>query len=249
MEPSSPKIQLDLVLVVNHETFGPMYCTDTNPSLFKDPPAQQMFASRIVLTSGIGDKLLTPFKFHGPVEITENTENKYKALFFPIHVNLPGNEELGYGDIRRVVVISLIFLEEWNKKVVENLEFIESQFRSLCKDEKIEEYVTALDPSDLKQCEVTQELLERLKKGLEYAVNLRLEGLRRGISLFDLGVLGQLPEKHKKVGSYLIRKPEGWVRSQFEQEFSSKVEDLEEILEELFLMGFITMENDKIIPK
>ncbi len=240
----------DVALVFSHQIYGPFFCANTSPGLFDDV-TKEMFASRIVLTTGIGENLLANNKFHGPIETVELKDKGLNlfSLIFPYRILIEREEQSGIGTIHRILIFVLQFREEQKSVILENMSFLEQQLRKFMAKQDL-----SFLESDQPDCDKKgKEFLNLLKDRINHVISLRLRGKEMGGTLFHLGNLPNISEQHKPIVGVLIMNPNGIKYSDLINNLPNLTEkQLNEFLEELELMGFISVEQESddrlIIP-
>ena len=235
----SPKIK-EICIVANLQSTGPLYIGDTEEGLF-DTISGSMLAARLIITAGMGNSTSPVNKLHGPVPIPELENNSEYVCYFYItemeQQPLPDNSfSNGKGSY-----ITCIITPEGERVSINMYErMIEST---------LQKYIADIDFPSTITGQISSELLFDIKQRLRDVKNqiqqyFDLSPLFEATSLFDIGLLGSLPENLARLAKFLILHPKGITLTEIEDK---------ESLETFRLANLVDMENRTgitwIIPK
>lgn len=206
----TPKI-LDVALIANLETLGPVFVTETSDEFFPES-TQMLLASRVIIITGMADHLTPVNELQGPVPVSELSDDEYSFYFFQIRPK---------GTRSNLHFIVLICFKRADKHVIRNYEV---QIESL-----LVAYIDRFDFSRLEKGTIENEDEMFYKQIItELATELQdtLEGNTEENSLFDIAYVANLPERLSLVAKQFILAPSG-IR---ESEVGIYKEEIEELV-------------------
>ncbi|RMG26971.1 MAG: hypothetical protein D6732_20845 [Methanobacteriota archaeon] len=220
-----------LAVVVNLESSGPTYITDTGLE-FMDPASEMMFASRVVILCGMANHRTPQLQLQGPVPVSEIQDNNLEFYFFQIR---PEDPEL----VNLHIIIVVFFPIEW-KAIMRQLE--------VQLENRIREFARKIDYSHITPTSVDDHFKvmaeTELRKIRDFLIEMLPKVPRGEKSLFNLSFLVTLPEEIKKAGKFLMLNPTGVKREDFNFD--------DEILKDLVRYGLVKIENrngeEMIVP-
>ena len=211
-----------LAVVVNLESSGPTYITDTGLE-FMDPASETLFASRVVILCGMANHRTPQLQLQGPVPVSEIQDNNLEFYFFQIR---PDDPEL----VNLHIIIVVFFPIEW-KAMMRQLEVqLENRIREFAK--KIDySHITATSIDEHFKSMAENEL----RKIREFLIEMLPKTPRGEKSLFNLSFLVTLPEDLKKAGKFLMLNPTGVKKEDFNFD--------DTILEDMIPYGLVKLET------
>ena len=221
----------------SHQDLGPFYCSSSREDLF-DTVSREMFASRIILTAGIGENLLPSRKLHGPLDTIEVKSVHLKAYIYPVPIQVDAVKQ-GIGPITRVLLFCIQFLEEYRSLLSNYEEFIQKAF------EHITEYIEfgpLFSNTDVCQTEATS-ILRQIRDELDKRLMWKIKGDEMGGSLYDLGVIKQLPDELQTVALALLEFPQGVHLDKLSGILGSGMDQLWSQIRKLELLGFVMIQG------
>lgn len=220
-----------LAVVVNLESSGPTYITDTGLE-FMNPSSEMLFASRVVILCGMANHRTPQLQLQGPVPVSEIQETNLEFYFFQIRPDDPHLVNLH-------IIVVVFFPVEW-KAMIRQLE--------VQLENKIREFAKKINYDHITPHSVGEEFKELAKKELngirEFLLDMLPKTPRGEKSLFNLSFLVTLPEEMEKAGKFLMLHPTGVRKEEFN--FGP------EVLEDMIRYGLVKIKTkngeEYIIP-
>ncbi len=238
MNPSrASSLIYDITLVFSHHALGPFYCSSSREDLF-DIVSREMFASRIILTAGIGENLLPPRKLHGPLDTIEVKSVRLQTYIYPIPIQLDLAQQ-GIGSITRVLLFCIQFLEERRPLLSQYEEFIQEVFEHIT---QYIEFDSLFSTTDICQTEATA-ILRQIRDELDKRLSWKIKGAEMGESLYDLGVVKQLPNELQDVAVALLKFPQGIFLGKLSTLLELSIDQLWDRVRTLELLGFVKIQS------
>ena len=198
-----------------------------------------MFASRIILTAGIGENLLPSKKLHGPLDTIEVKSVRLQTYIYPVPIQLNATQQ-GIGAITRVLLFCIQFLEEYRALLSPYEEFIQKAFEHITEYIEFEPLFSSVDICQTEAAAILRQIRDELDKRLSW----KIKGDEMGGSLYDLGVVKQLPNALQTVAIALLEFPQGVYLNKLSEILELSIEQLWEPIRKLELLGFVTIQTE-----
>lgn len=191
---------LEASLIANLETIGPMFVASANPDFFT-MDARVLFASRVVILTGMGNQNTPLFEIQGPVPISEIEDQNYS---FYLYQTRPEKDE--YTNLH--LIIALVFHSSIRSRLKSQEDRIEAVLH-----EMQEQFEFASFEMGIVAPEVTQKYETVLRHLLE-KINSVLEPPGAEGSLFDISFVSQFEGNLASVAKRFTLSPKGISRDE-----------------------------------
>ena len=201
---SSPSIA-EVCLVANLQTMGPTYLSSAEGNLL-DPGSGMLLAARIVITSGMGNTQTGLNMLSGPIPLSElNLGDDYLCYYYPVAMQQKPKPENQFSTGKGTYIICPI-IKAQDKNVLRSFEeLIENTIEPWVDEFDFSESISGEVPS-----EMAKKFTEILKKiRFEINSNLDLAIKYEGGSLYDIGLIANLPEELAKTAKKIMLHPKG----------------------------------------
>ncbi|MHA2501326.1 MAG: hypothetical protein ACXAE3_00435 [Candidatus Kariarchaeaceae archaeon] len=219
----------EVCLVANLQTLGPTFLGAAEGNVF-DPAAGMLLAARIIITSGMGNSTTGLNSINGPIPISElELDDDYSVFFYPMELQQMPRPDNQFSTGRGTYVICLLVRDSEKTK-----------FRSFERmlELIVSEYTTELDFSNTITGEVPAELKQQFSetlKKIKDEINefLQVAAEFTGGSLFDIGLLANLPDALSVTGKKLMLNPKGILEGEIDDKPALRI---------LYLAGLVEKE-------
>ncbi|MCH8905716.1 MAG: hypothetical protein IH840_01400 [Candidatus Heimdallarchaeota archaeon] len=195
----------EVCIVANLQTMGPLYVTDAGKGFF-DNNSGMLLAARIIITSGMGNQASGMNKLHGPVPIPElELDQQYLCYFYINEMTQKPNPDTPYSTGKGTYIVCIVIPEE----IKNDIRPYEKQIEDILNLEG-----KGIEFSETMSGELTTKLTEdisvRMKSIFEHIMqSFDLAPLFEATSLFNLGLIANLPPHISIIAKKLILNPKG----------------------------------------
>lgn len=189
---------------------------------------QVNFLQRMVLISGLNEDRGPFHALRGPVELKATSDGHFIA-FVIVKVSPEGDRRQTEEDYPERALICLHMRREGKDVVKKFTGAVEEKIKRILSDGII-------------SYPFTKTYCEELSRDLNRLLKLRKSAEELGGSLFQVGIINQLPQKYQTIAKQLFLNPEGVLVEEL-----SQLENLDNLLEELCDMGLARIVERKVI--
>jgi hypothetical protein len=195
MDRSDPHIT-DIALIANLDTLGPVFVANANIDFFS-LDSQSLFASRIVILTGMGNQNTPLFQIQGPIPISEIPGDEYfECYLFQMRPKSNGHSNLH-------LIVTFVFKSKLRVVLKQNEEILQNIMNK---------NIDSFDFKDLEDGSVPPDISEKyhpiLLKLLDQ-INEEILQSSGESSLFDISFVSSLEEKYSIVAKKFLLRPDG----------------------------------------
>jgi len=201
----------EVCLVANLQTLGPIYVGDASNGVFHHNTGT-LLAARLIVTSGMANDQSPSLTLHGPIPITElDLPINYSAYYFISPMKQQPDPKTTFSTGTGSFIICIIV----NSEEKNDFRPFEETMQNI-----IAENATEIDFSSTISGEIDEEVERQIEKKMKIIFQEINESLSFGSllvdsSLFDIGLLANLPDDLAKAAKKLVLFPKGIKESEF----------------------------------